>query len=106
MSRQEQAMTRPLHVVIFGASGDLTARKLIPALLRLHRKGRLPAKTRIVGISRRAMANEELRRQLEDAAKKYSPEFDPAAWAKFAPLIEYVAADASTRQGLQPLFDW
>jgi glucose-6-phosphate 1-dehydrogenase len=99
-------MTRPLHVIIFGASGDLTARKLIPALLRLHRKNRLPPKTRIVGVSRRAMTNDELRRQLEEAAKQFTPDFDPAAWAKFAPLIEYVAADASSRKGLQPLFDW
>src|SRR5438128_8824045 len=98
-------MTRPLHVIIFGASGDLTARKLIPALLRLHRKGRLPQKTRIVGISRRAMANEELRQQLEESAKKYSTDFDASAWAKFAALIDYVAADASNRKGLQPLFD-
>jgi glucose-6-phosphate 1-dehydrogenase len=99
-------MTRPLHVIIFGASGDLTARKLIPALLVLHRKGRLPAKTRVVGISRRPMSDDDFRVQLEDAAKKYSADFDPPAWAKFAPLIEYVAANASTREGLQPLFDW
>jgi glucose-6-phosphate 1-dehydrogenase len=99
-------MARPLHVVIFGASGDLTGRKLIPALLRLHHKGRLPPKTRIVGISRRPMSHDDFRRQLEREAQQYAADFDPAAWAKFAPLIEYVAADASTRKGLQPLFDW
>ena len=38
--------------VIFGASGDLTSRKLMPALYQLHRKKRLPADTRIVGFSR------------------------------------------------------
>ena len=39
-------------VVIFGASGDLTSRKLIPALYSLHQKGRLPPMARIVGVSR------------------------------------------------------
>jgi glucose-6-phosphate 1-dehydrogenase len=99
-------MARPLHVIIFGASGDLTARKLIPALLRLHRKSRLPAKTRIVGISRRQMSHDELRAQLQESAKQFAQDFDPAAWATFAPMLEYVAADASNRKGLQPLFDW
>ncbi len=38
---------RPISIVIFGASGDLTQRKLVPALFNLYRKGRLPAATRI-----------------------------------------------------------
>ncbi|MFG0264478.1 MAG: hypothetical protein ACF8AM_04910, partial [Rhodopirellula sp. JB055] len=38
-------------IVIFGASGDLTSRKLIPALFRLFSRGRLPESTRIVGVS-------------------------------------------------------
>ena len=47
-------MTTPLTVVIFGASGDLAARKLIPALYNLARKGRLPAEAKIVGVARSA----------------------------------------------------
>ena len=39
-------------IVIFGASGDLTSRKLMPSIYELHRKGRLPEQTKIVGFSR------------------------------------------------------
>jgi glucose-6-phosphate 1-dehydrogenase len=95
-----------LSIVIFGASGDLTSRKLIPALYHLHRKKRLPEQTHIVGLSRRKMTHEELRAHLEEKAKKLTSDFDKASWDRFAPLIEYVSADASTREGLQPLLDW
>lgn len=99
-------MARPLHIVIFGASGDLTARKLIPALFNLFRKHRLPSATRIVGISRRPLGSEMLREQLATAGRRYVSDFDDDAWSRFAPAVEYVAADASSREGLQPLFDW
>ncbi len=45
-------------MVIFGASGDLTSRKLIPALYRLHQRGRLPADTRVVGVARSQFTDE------------------------------------------------
>lgn len=99
-------MSRPLHVVIFGAAGDLTARKLIPALFRLFRKGRLPEVTHIVGISRRTWSSEQLREELANSARSLLADFDPSLWNRFASSIEYVAADASSRAGLQPLFDW
>lgn len=99
-------MNRPLTIVIFGASGDLTARKLIPALYHLHLKSRLPQVTRIVGISRRPLANEELRGQLAEMARKVMPEFDAGAWDRFAPMIEYLAVDAATREGMQSLTEW
>ncbi len=53
-------------LVIFGASGDLTSRKLVPALYQLARKGRLPEQTAIVGFSRTPFADDEWR----DIAKK------------------------------------
>ena len=49
--------------VIFGASGDLTRRKLIPALYCLHCQQRLPAGTRIVGCSRSKFTDEQWRRE-------------------------------------------
>ena len=48
-------------IVIFGASGDLTSRKLIPALYRLFIKGRLPEGSRIVGVSRSAFEHQQWR---------------------------------------------
>ena len=54
-------MATPLTVVIFGASGDLTSRKLVPALFNLARRGRLPAEARIVGVARTAFSDDAFR---------------------------------------------
>ena len=61
-------------IVIFGASGDLTSRKLIPALYVLHRKKRLPPDTRIVGFSRTPMSHEEWRTKLAATTKEFAAE--------------------------------
>ncbi len=60
----EQENTRPTSIVIFGASGDLTDRKLVPALYRLFRKGRLPEHLTIVGMSRTPFSDEQFRDRL------------------------------------------
>jgi glucose-6-phosphate 1-dehydrogenase len=99
-------MSQPLNIVIVGAAGDLTARKLVPALCHLHRKGRLPPQTRIAGISRRPLSHDEFRGQLRDMAQRVSPDFDRAAWDKFAPLLEYVSADTASPAGMKPLPAW
>ena len=51
-------------IVIFGASGDLTSRKLIPALYELYRKKRLPENTRVVGFSRTKFSHDAWREKL------------------------------------------
>src|SRR3954452_9742240 len=80
--------------VIFGASGDLTHRKLVPALYHLFRKGRLPKDTRIVGFSRTAFSHEEWRSDLAKAVARYvGNDFDPALWDRFAQNIYYHAGD-------------
>ncbi|MCX7426419.1 MAG: glucose-6-phosphate dehydrogenase [Planctomycetia bacterium] len=81
-------------IVIFGASGDLTNRKLIPALFQLHRKGRLPGETRIVGFSRTPFTHDEWRAKLAESAVRVGEgEFDPAAWEEFARSIYYQPGD-------------
>ncbi len=99
-------MNRPLTIVIFGASGDLTSRETGASLYRLNRKNRLPKLTRIVGVSRRPIANDEFRDRLAEMAKKQEPDFDAKAWAEFAPMIEYVSADTTLPGGLEPLVKW
>ncbi len=77
-------------MVIFGASGDLTSRKLVPALYNLFRKKRLPADTRIVGFSRTDFSHEAWRAALAESTQKYlGQEFDRATWDQFAPSIFY-----------------
>ncbi|HEY1065417.1 MAG TPA: glucose-6-phosphate dehydrogenase, partial [Pirellulales bacterium] len=82
--------------VIFGASGDLTSRKLIPALYQLFRKKRLPKNTRIVGNSRTAFTHEEFRASLAGPGKEFAEkEYSEESWNAFSQLIFYQAGDAS-----------
>jgi glucose-6-phosphate 1-dehydrogenase len=83
-----------ISFVIFGASGDLTSRKLIPALYRLHRQHRLPDGTQIIGCSRSEYAHDAWRNELAESTKKFSgDDFDTAAWAEFAQRISYHRLD-------------
>ena len=81
-------------IVIFGASGDLTQRKLVPALYELWRKKRLPEATRIVGFSRTPLTDASWRAQLgESTARFVGGRFDAAAWESLAPRLHYHAGD-------------
>ncbi|MGL4421669.1 MAG: glucose-6-phosphate dehydrogenase, partial [Gemmataceae bacterium] len=103
-------MTAPLTVVIFGASGDLTARKLIPALFALTHKGRLPTHARIVGVSRSNFTSEQFREQMgttvREAHAAAKEHWNEAEWNAFAARIDYVAADVTKPGGIKPLQDW
>jgi glucose-6-phosphate 1-dehydrogenase len=100
-------MATPLTIVIFGASGDLTARKLIPSLYRLDRKKRLPEETRIVGVARSPFADDAYRDRLREALRQFLPrEYDADAAYSFARRVFYVAGDATTEGGLDHLKAW
>ena len=78
----------PHTFVIFGASGDLTHRKLVPALYHLFRKKRLPTDTRIVGFSRTEFTHEAWRKDLEKAVSKYvGNDFEADLWDHFSQNI-------------------
>ncbi|CAA9467646.1 MAG: Glucose-6-phosphate 1-dehydrogenase [uncultured Rubrobacteraceae bacterium] len=81
-------------MVIFGASGDLTRRKLIPSLYYLHRKGRLPLGTQVVGFARRPFARDEYRRYLRDAVERLAgTAVDHHSLDAFAENVFYVIGD-------------
>ena len=86
--------TVPTTIVIFGASGDLTARKLIPALYNNFKKLRLPESVNVVGVARRPFTDETFRLALQDGVKQFSADsFDPAVWDKFAGRLHYFQGD-------------
>ena len=62
----------PTTLVIFGASGDLTKRKLLPAIYRLSRRGRLPAQFAVIGIARSVMDDEAFRTLFHDSLKEFA----------------------------------
>lgn len=94
----------PHTLIIFGASGDLTSRKLVPALYKLFRKNRLPPDTRIVGFSRTKYTHDAWRNELaESTARWVGKEFDAAHWQTFAETIFYHAGDVGRDEDVQAL---
>ncbi|MCA9217133.1 MAG: glucose-6-phosphate dehydrogenase [Planctomycetales bacterium] len=80
--------------LIYGASGDLTRRKLIPALYQLHRKARLPRDTHIVGLSRTDMTDDDWRVMLAESTAQFARDgFDQNSWDEFAKLVHYRSTD-------------
>ncbi len=89
----------PISIVIFGASGDLTARKLIPALFSLCCKDRLPENLQIVGVSRSTYSHDEFRDHLREGMQKLAPKlYDPEHWDSFAQRIWYQQGDSTVSE--------
>lgn len=83
-------------MVIFGASGDLTQRKLIPALYHLAVESQMPAEFRIVGFARREKTSESWRNELRQALDRFArTQPDESAWTKFAQNLFYCQGDIS-----------
>jgi glucose-6-phosphate 1-dehydrogenase len=85
----------PAAVVIFGASGDLTHRKLLPALYNLAWEGLLHPETRIVGVARRDWNREVFRARMRKAVEEHSRRtpVDDAVWSQLTGDMDYVAGD-------------
>ncbi len=80
----------PCTLVIFGATGDLTHRKLIPALYNLAADGALPPAISVVGFARRDKTDELFRSELEEAARKFSRQpIRDELWSSFAASVFY-----------------
>jgi glucose-6-phosphate 1-dehydrogenase len=95
---------RPVSLIIFGATGDLTSRKLVPALYSNFLKRRLPACPWIVGFARRPWTEEEFRNRLRDgAAESLGGGFNPAAWGDFAGRIKYFQGQLDARESFSAL---
>jgi len=85
---------RPAALIIFGASGDLTRRKLMPSLYRLFKNHMLPEQFFILGTSRVEMTTERFRDEMAEAVREaYPTEFDAGTWGEFALRLYYSTFD-------------
>lgn len=82
-------------LLIFGASGDLTARKLVPALFQLFRGGYLSDRCLVVGVARRDKSDDLFRQEMREALGEHSRsgEIDTESWSAFASRLCYEAID-------------
>jgi glucose-6-phosphate 1-dehydrogenase len=95
----------PCSIVIFGASGDLTARKLIPALYHLHKDGQMPPAYKVIGFARREKTDESFRAELREALNQFSrtKPVDDKVWSQFAANLHYCRGDFSEAPAYQNL---
>ncbi len=94
----------PCAVVIFGASGDLTRRKLIPALFHLKGDGLLPDAFTVVGVAREPLDDRSFRAAMRRALDEFGPpQVDGDAWSHFQASLHYVAGDLGDRATYEAL---
>ncbi len=91
----DERLPEPCTIVIFGASGDLTRRKLIPALYTLAVERLLPANLTIVGFARKEQSDEGFRAEMREACQKFARHrpLDEAVWETFAKGLFYQVGD-------------
>ncbi len=97
-------MADTTSVVIFGASGDLTKRKLLPALFSLYCKQRLPDRFQIIGMARSEFDDRSYRALMREALEEFAPEKANAAeWEPFSAHIHYQRGSFSDRESMDAL---
>ena len=94
----------PCVLVIFGASGDLTHKKLMPALYALMLRRLLPPRFAIVGVARTEADDDAFRKDMKEAVQRYArDEFREDVWEELAQNMHYVATDFADEGGEQKL---
>ena len=82
----------PQAIVVFGASGDLAKKKILPALYNLFVESYLPEHVAIVGYSFSDWSDDDFRAHAKDAVEQFSrTPIDPGAWERFAPMLSFIA---------------
>ena len=101
----KQAKTpEPLILVIFGASGDLTQRKLVPALYQLKKERRLPPEMTIVGVARRDWSHDYFREQMKIGIEEFSDGIEKEElWSDFEQGLYYCSGNMNEEESYQKL---
>ena len=101
---QQQGMSEPQIIVIFGASGDLTWRKLVPALYKLRRERRIAPETTIVGVARRDWSHDYFREQIRKGMEEIYGGVEPEElWSDFVKGLFYCSGNIDNPQSYQKL---
>ena len=101
---EKTEVPEPFTLVIFGATGDLTRRKLVPAIYNLFRQGLLPEPFRIVGFARRPMSDEEFRRDMHEGIGQFlTRPIEEESWSRFAPTMVYHQGNFREAEGFVSL---
>src|SRR5919197_6695418 len=97
---RKRRTAEPCALTIFGASGDLTQRKLIPALYALAVRNLLPANFGVVGVARTSMSDDDFREKMRRAVVDHArDEFRQEVWDELAEGMRYVATDFANEGG-------
>jgi len=99
-----ERVPEPCVLVVFGATGDLTSRKILPAIYNLRRSGLLPAETTVLGFSRRPLTDNDFRKQMADSCANFSRvKVEPGLWQDFAEGVFYQQGDFADRAAYKDL---
>ncbi len=93
----------PFDLVIFGATGDLSTRKILPGLFQRMKAGQMPENARIIGAARGEMSHDEFRKIVGDAVKPHMDKGDNDVLTKFLETVFYERVDAMSDGGWQEL---
>lgn len=103
---QQERTPEPQIIVIFGASGDLTQRKLVPALYKLRQARRIPPETTIVGVARRDWSDDYFREQMREGIEQFSDGIgSEELWQDFSQGLFYCSGDIDNSDSYQKLKD-
>ncbi|UBF23792.1 glucose-6-phosphate dehydrogenase [Kovacikia minuta CCNUW1] len=101
---QQDRIPEPQILVIFGASGDLTQRKLVPALYQMKRERRLPPELTVVGVARRDWSHDFFRDHMREGVEQFGSGLgSEASWNEFAKGLYYCSADMDNPDSYQKL---
>ncbi len=99
----KEQVPQPLTLVIFGATGDLSHRKLIPALYHLCSAGLMPEKFAIVGFGRSKLDDEAFRQTVRDAVTGSGTKLNDHAWDEFAQHLSYLSGQYGSEDSFHEL---
>lgn len=105
MANPNDNMLEPFDLVIFGGTGDLTMRKLLPAMYFRHREGQLPQQGRVICVARSNYTTASFIEHISNKVPEYisGAEYDHADWQAFCQQVEYIPLDINEQSQYQGL---